>query len=306
MGTPYYMSPEQARGERNLDARVDLYACGVILYEALTGRRPFTAANYNALLLQILNAKPRPARDLRPALPAGFDAVLDKAMARSREDRYATAADFQRDLQTLRDRHNTRGGPPPETARFTGRARTPLEAAQGRAQRSEEKEPPSSSVEIPITITTETPAALAPVDPTGGPRARTRLGSRRRERKRGGESGRTRAHPAHGSLKAARAMRFRRSSLPEETIYIGADAGRIENEWSAGRVGVRWGRGRRRRPFRRRAAEGPGERAGEAIRRPRLRASRTRGCAPPPTSTISASARGGSSTRRGAAAARTC
>ena len=108
MGTPYYMSPEQARGDRNLDARVDLYACGVILYEALTGRRPFTAANYNALLLQILSAKPKPARDLRPALPNGFDAVLDKAMARNRDDRYRSAAEFQRDLQTLRDRH-TRG-----------------------------------------------------------------------------------------------------------------------------------------------------------------------------------------------------
>jgi len=53
MGTPFYMSPEQARGDRDLDARVDLYACGVIMYEALTARRPFLAANYNALLLQI-------------------------------------------------------------------------------------------------------------------------------------------------------------------------------------------------------------------------------------------------------------
>jgi serine/threonine-protein kinase len=105
MGTPYYMSPEQARGDRNLDARVDLYACGVIMYEALTGRRPFTAANYNALLLQILTTKPRPARELRPALPHGFDAVLDKSMARAREDRYQNAAEFQRDLQGLRDRH---------------------------------------------------------------------------------------------------------------------------------------------------------------------------------------------------------
>ena len=52
VGTPFYMSPEQARGDRDLDARVDLYACGVVFYEALTGRRPFTASNYNALLLQ--------------------------------------------------------------------------------------------------------------------------------------------------------------------------------------------------------------------------------------------------------------
>jgi serine/threonine-protein kinase len=112
MGTPYYMSPEQARGDRNLDARVDLYACGVIMYEALTSRRPFTAANYNALLLQILTTKPRPARELRPALPSGFDAVLDKSMARAREDRYQSAPEFQRDLQALRDPHNLVTSPP--------------------------------------------------------------------------------------------------------------------------------------------------------------------------------------------------
>jgi serine/threonine-protein kinase len=109
MGTPFYMSPEQARGDRNLDARVDLYACGIILYEALTGRRPFTAANYNALLLQILTTSPRPARELRPALPQGFDEVLDKALARARDDRFQSAAEFQRELQSLRDRHPKTG-----------------------------------------------------------------------------------------------------------------------------------------------------------------------------------------------------
>jgi eukaryotic-like serine/threonine-protein kinase len=121
MGTPFYMSPEQARGDRNLDARVDLWACGVILYEALTGRRPFIAANYNALLLQILTATPRPARELRPQMPEGFDAVLDRAMARAREQRYPSAVLFQRDLATLRARHfeanapqmRARSQPPP-------------------------------------------------------------------------------------------------------------------------------------------------------------------------------------------------
>jgi serine/threonine protein kinase len=106
MGTPYYMAPEQARGERDLDARVDLYACGVILYESLTGKRPFTALNYNALLTQVLSATPRAASELRPALPDAFCVVIEKAMARQRDDRYATAADFQRDLQGLRDRYN--------------------------------------------------------------------------------------------------------------------------------------------------------------------------------------------------------
>ncbi len=105
MGTPFYMSPEQARGDRDLDGRVDLYACGVMLYEALTGRRPFLAANYNALLLQILTATPHPMRELRPALPAGFDRVLEKALKRDRVDRYQTAAEFQREMLALKDRH---------------------------------------------------------------------------------------------------------------------------------------------------------------------------------------------------------
>jgi eukaryotic-like serine/threonine-protein kinase len=105
MGTPFYMSPEQARGDRNLDARVDLYACGIILYEALTGRRPFLANNYNQLLMLILSASPKPVREIRPGLPIQFDRVVDKAMSRKREDRYQSAAEFQLDLQALRDRH---------------------------------------------------------------------------------------------------------------------------------------------------------------------------------------------------------
>ena len=124
VGTPHYLSPEQARGDRDLDPRVDIYACGVLLYEGLTGQRPFHAPSHAELLRAILSAKPRPARELRRALPSGFDAVLAKAMARNRDDRYASAADFQRDLQLLRDHadeHPRSAGavlpspPPPET-----------------------------------------------------------------------------------------------------------------------------------------------------------------------------------------------
>ena len=174
MGTPFYMSPEQARGDRNLDARVDLYACGVILYEAITGRRPFTAANYNALLLQILSASPRPARELRPALPQGFDEVLDKSLARNRDDRFQTAALFQRELQGLRDRHPkvAAGMGANELARQQALLRRPTPAVPlipAKVARKptatpprpvapppppppppEEEEPTPSSVEIPI------------------------------------------------------------------------------------------------------------------------------------------------------------
>jgi serine/threonine-protein kinase len=160
MGTPFYMAPEQARGERDIDARVDLYACGVIMYEALTGKRPFTAPNYNALLMQIQSATPRPAREIRPALPPAYDAVLDRAMARDRVLRYATAAEFQHDLQGLRDRYNTpRISASMEVSRVTAPSSTsPPDVSQA----------DSSSVEIPITITaeTETPTGVLPVDVT--------------------------------------------------------------------------------------------------------------------------------------------
>ena len=101
MGTPYYMSPEQARGERNLDARVDVYACGVMLYECITGRRPFLAPNYNALLLQILTESPRSVRERRRDCPQAFEALIARAMARSRDQRYPTAAAMKRDLVQL-------------------------------------------------------------------------------------------------------------------------------------------------------------------------------------------------------------
>jgi serine/threonine-protein kinase len=105
MGTPYYLSPEQARGDRTLDHRVDIWACGIMLYECLAGRRPFIAPNYNALLVQILQSTPRPIREVRPATPAGFDGVLRRSLERDRDQRYRSGAEMQSDLQLLRDRH---------------------------------------------------------------------------------------------------------------------------------------------------------------------------------------------------------
>lgn len=94
MGTPFYMSPEQARGVREVDHRVDLYAVGVMLYECLTGRLPFSSDNYHALLQQILRTEPRRPSEFAPSIEPGLDAVVMRSLGKDPALRYATAADF--------------------------------------------------------------------------------------------------------------------------------------------------------------------------------------------------------------------
>ena len=98
MGTPYYMSPEQARGQRDLDARLDVYAMGVVAYEALGGARPFAGTPINLILVKILSERPVSLATLRPTLPAEVVAVVEKAMSKNRDHRYAAASEFGHDL----------------------------------------------------------------------------------------------------------------------------------------------------------------------------------------------------------------
>ncbi|MBN1771625.1 MAG: serine/threonine protein kinase [Deltaproteobacteria bacterium] len=91
LGTPYYMAPEQAAGESNLDHRVDVYAMGAVLFETLAGRPPYEGTNYNQLLAQILSTDPPPLHEFRPDVPLELVRVVHKALARRRADRYATA-----------------------------------------------------------------------------------------------------------------------------------------------------------------------------------------------------------------------
>jgi serine/threonine protein kinase/CheY-like chemotaxis protein len=87
VGTPSYMSPEQALGERNLDSRCDQYALAVMLYECLSGRRPFAAENYTQVLLQVTTGDYTPLAELCD-MPAAVNAAILKAMSRDREDRF--------------------------------------------------------------------------------------------------------------------------------------------------------------------------------------------------------------------------
>jgi serine/threonine protein kinase len=94
LGTPRYMAPEQLSAEPDLDARTDVYALGVILYEALAGTPPFVATTPSDLILAILHGKVTPLRVLRPELPAALESIVARAMARHRDLRYANPVEL--------------------------------------------------------------------------------------------------------------------------------------------------------------------------------------------------------------------
>ena len=94
MGTPAYLSPEQAAGSRSLDGRSDLYSLACVLFEMLAGQPPFTGPAAESIAFQHLNASPPRLITMRPAVPAALDRAIARALAKTPADRYVSATEF--------------------------------------------------------------------------------------------------------------------------------------------------------------------------------------------------------------------
>ena len=122
LGTPQYMSPEQAMGERAIDARSDVYALGAVTYEMLIGEPPFTGPSVQAIVARLLTDEPRPMAGQRKAIPEHVEAAVMRALEKLPADRFAQASEFATALATDAGRStdvpaHRRGRPTPASGR---------------------------------------------------------------------------------------------------------------------------------------------------------------------------------------------
>jgi serine/threonine-protein kinase len=113
LGTPHYMSPEQAMGEREITARSDVYALGAVLYEMLTGEPPFTGSTAQAVVARVLTENPRPLVTQRHTIPRHVEAAVLTALEKLPADRFTTATEF---AEALKDKSYTSAVSVPATA----------------------------------------------------------------------------------------------------------------------------------------------------------------------------------------------
>jgi serine/threonine protein kinase len=177
LGTPLYMSPEQARSPRDVDHRTDLYSVGAILYEMLSGRTPYTAESgeYTEILFKIFTTEPESLGHIRPDLPEGLVAVVHRALQRDLDARYPTAVDMAEALVPFADERSgqvftrLRSGRRSQPAPL--HSVTPIDEG-ARAKQSEATARTFASSQPPSLRPPETHVGVSRETGTGAPRGR--------------------------------------------------------------------------------------------------------------------------------------
>ena len=211
IGTPAYMSPEQALGERELDGRSDIYSLGIIGYQMLAGEPPFKASNTPAMLVKHVSEMPRPLDQLRPDTPRGMVNALARALAKKPDDRWPDATAFRDALSASREPEAYVERSRPPDAQYPGGA-WPVAAAEGESRRYDPLVPlvPSAPLMPPM-----------PAMPTWGTkeewkewrREHKRWEVERRQRERALRKGRSSADVDAARPVEERITSFRRKSI---------------------------------------------------------------------------------------------
>ena len=113
IGTPTYMSPEQARGEK-ADEKTDIYSLGVVLYQLLTGKLPYEGENALEILQKVINQEPTPPRQINPDIPSELEQITLKATSKNKQERHQTITELEAELQACLQ-YQTRGHAKPST-----------------------------------------------------------------------------------------------------------------------------------------------------------------------------------------------
>ncbi|HTK95488.1 MAG TPA: serine/threonine protein kinase, partial [Terriglobales bacterium] len=167
LGTPNYMSPEQVKG-RTLDGRSDLFSFGVILYEMVTGEKPFTGQNVTTIIYKIVNENPIAPRELDVTIHPGLSAVISRALAKSPDERYQTGADLTKDLANYKNLATTTPGSNAEIAAAAlnaqGSDKTVAFDSQAMAKMGSGSMAATPSPAAPVAVATA-PAAAKPLNP---------------------------------------------------------------------------------------------------------------------------------------------
>jgi eukaryotic-like serine/threonine-protein kinase len=151
LGTPAYMSPEQAAGERGLDHRSDIYSLGCVLWEMIAGEPPFSGPTAQIVLARRFTETPRPLREIRETVPEGVERAVAKALAKSPADRFGSAMEFGR---ALRDGYGSNATQPTRPAAVPGSSTgaTPPSPAGHPTRRSGPRFPVSAALAIGFVL----------------------------------------------------------------------------------------------------------------------------------------------------------